>query len=430
MKKLTFFALVFQFDLVFASPSGWVKEFVRSSDGIQAARESSYSAEQLRKQAKSRFFPSVYLEGTYRKQKVPVALGGSSPFFPNKTFDAGVVVEQPVFLGGRIWAGVSQRRILAKIEKQKLRQEKNDQISAFLDLLFEREKASRQRIVIAESSERLKAFVRSTQKKVRLGNAKSFELSQSIANQHSYLPRLESLKTQEKVLLSQVLSLVENPPSKMESSLLSLDEVKIKIKVLESREAKIHPQLIQAEESVELAKSNKNLELGEHYPSLSLRGKWGYRAVDRETLFESESKASELSVAVTIPLFSGLSSVYTRRSKTAEIYAAERKKILAKKNLLVQQTSQRDQLKNLLVQAKHIDKWRVNAQKALSLGLKSYRLGVIDNFQVVNLQQAKEQAETAFVDLLFVLNKTLKSWAIASGEDLEYFYTDENSDNW
>ena len=424
MKNVLILCILFFSSLAQAGVGDWVRGFVGNSEMIQASEQSFRSTVQMKKEAKTKFFPSVSLEGAYIEQEVPAALTGGLNVTPSQIYDAGIVVEQPVFLGGRIWAGVRQRKAQAARAEGVFRGNKNEIISGFLDVLYQRRRSEELMRVLEDSQKRLKDFVRATKKRARLGNARSFELSQAQASEQAYIPRIQNLKLQSSNLTTQLNSLLP-PESQPPGADVFLTAAQIE-KFLKSEaipELERHPEWTQVEQDVEFAEASKSLALGEHYPSLFLKGKWGYRSIEREDLGKSDSEASELSVGVTIPIFSGLSSVYIRRSQQAQVKAAILAKEFKKKSLVASRSSSRQSLETLLQQIKDVDNWRNSASKALREGLKNYRLGVIDNFQVVSLQQGLETAETTYIETLFNLNTALKNWCISHGLDLDSVYT-------
>lgn len=424
--KISWIVLFLTFSsLAHAGVGEWVRGFVGNSEMIQASEQSYRSTVQMRKEAKTKFFPSVSLEGAYIEQEVPAALTGGFNVTPSQIYDAGIVVEQPVFLGGRIWAGVRQRKAQAARAEGIFRGNKNEIISGFLDILYQRKRSEKLIKVLENSRNRLKDFVRATKKRARLGNARSFELSQAQASEQAYIPRIQNLKLQAGNLTIQLNSLLppESQPPVSTDVFLTASQIEKFLKSESVPELEQHPEWTQVEQDVEFAEASKSLALGEHYPSLFLKGKWGYRSIERDDLGKSDSEASELSVGVTIPIFSGLSSVYIRRSQQAQVKAALLAKEFKKKSLVASRNSTRQSLETLLRQIKDVDSWRNSASKALSEGLRNYRLGVIDNFQVVSLQQGLETAETTYIETLFNLNTALKNWCISHGLDLDSVYT-------
>lgn len=426
MKALILVFMYLNFaNVAHADVSDWVNGFIKNSEMIRVSEQSFQSAVQMKKEARTNFFPSVSLEGAYIEQEVPRALTGGFAVSPSQIYDAGIVVEQPVFLGGRIWAGVQQRTAQAARAEGVLRGDRNEIISGFLDILYQKQRSLKIVEVLEESQARLKDFVRATQKRARLGNARSFELSQARASEQAYTPRIQNLKLQVKNLSTRLEGLlpISQQPKSLEGIFLTADAIEKLLKAESVPNLESHPEWTQVEQDLEFAKASKKLALGEHYPSLFVKGKWGYRSIERRDLGRSDSKASELSVGVTIPLFSGLGSLYVRRAQQAQVKAAILAKEFKKKSLLAERQSSQESLLTLLKQVQDVDKWRRSASKALKEGLKNYRLGVIDNFQVVSLQQGLETAETTYIETLFSLNTAWKTWCISHSLDLDKVYT-------
>lgn len=407
-----------------ASVGEWVRQFSNKSEMLQASQQKYQSTVQMKKEAKTKFFPDVYAEGSYTEQEVPSALTGGFNVSPKHIYDAGIVVEQPLFLGGRIWAGVRQRNSQAVKAEAILRDESNDILSNFIDLIFQIQRTKYLVDILQKSRNRLEDFVKATSKRARLGNARSFEYSQARASELSYSPRIQNLNLQLENLNLQLGSLLPEKfqPQGDGAVMLTVEQIK-SLKSRGTPPLEKHPEWTQVQQDVEIAEAAKSLALGEHYPSLFVKGKWGYRSIEKEDIGTSDAKASSVSVGVTIPLFSGLSSVYIRRAQQAQVTASELAKEFKRKSLLADRQSSEKTLESLFSQMQDVTDWRENADKALKEGLKNYRLGVIDNFQVVNLQQGLEAADSTYIETVYNLNVAFKNWCMSHGMDLNEVYS-------
>ena len=74
-----------------------------------------------------------------------------------------------------------------------------------------------------------------------------------------------------------------------------------------------------------MAETQKKMIMGEHLPSLVLNGEMGWSSEKASSLFDSQNKSHSYSVLLTIPIFSGLSSVYAKQSAESKIHVAEKK---------------------------------------------------------------------------------------------------------
>ena len=66
--------------------------------------------------------------------------------------------------------------------------------------------------------------------------------------------------------------------------------------------------------------------------------------------------------------------------------------------------------------------WAKKANKAVDLGLKNYRLGLISNTQVVQLQASRERAALSFASAQRDFHIAYINWNILIGKDIQNAY--------
>ncbi|MCB0392647.1 MAG: TolC family protein, partial [Bdellovibrionales bacterium] len=182
------------------------------------------------------------------------------------------------------------------------------------------------------------------------------------------------------------------------------------------------PDVELAKQKVLMAELEKKINLGEHYPSLSLQGSWGYQAKEQEDLLESRSSNHTVSLNLRIPLFSGLTSLAKRRADEAKILAAKMnlRHLQDQSTMEIKNTEQKFNQAQLVLFANK--KWSQEAQKAINKGLRSYKLGVISSFQVVQLQKGYEGAAMSYWQSLQSYYKEKMAWVVARGIPLKQFF--------
>lgn len=404
-----------------------VEKALKDNPAIEAAYAQYRSTRQSLNEAESAIFPQVSLEGTLVKQDVPPALTGGFDLSPDRIYSGHVVVEQPLFLGGKIWAGMSLREQEVEMARLQFLQQKQESLAQVLEVALNLALAERQLKLLTDSLKAQERFVNITRARLRRGNARQFELNQALANLYSYQTRIQQNATQIKVLKAQLGHLIGEDTEKVdfiwpESAPPSQSATEKPVENWLEYAVLHRPEAMIARVNIELARVQKRLNFGDHLPSLSLRGKWGYSSLDRESFGEEDTKATELAVAISIPIFSGLTSVYQRRADSEKIAAAEKSRESFLRQLKAEVTQYYQELQEAEALLKNARQWSRSASTALKEAMESYRLGLIDNFQVVQLQTGEEAALLAESEALVAHHLAWIHWNQAIGKDIEEVY--------
>ncbi len=159
--------------------------------------------------------------------------------------------------------------------------------------------------------------------------------------------------------------------------------------------------------------------IGQHLPNLAFTGDLFYTATDKSDVFDDSSKSWQMMVTLTIPIFSGLSNIYQRRTLASQQTQLEYSRVNLQNSFTLQQVSSR---KNLETAEQSI----ISGIEALKLAiassneaLRNYRLATIDFLQFLTVQQAYVQAEQSLNASKYSYITALGSYYVASGQDLD-----------
>ncbi|MEE6250156.1 MAG: TolC family protein, partial [Bdellovibrionota bacterium] len=145
-------------------------------------------------------------------------------------------------------------------------------------------------------------------------------------------------------------------------------------------------------------KLNQKIDLGEDNPSIAISASEGYQATESSGLFDESNRSSQIVLSASLPLFSGLSSIYKKRAHSKSIAILERQ-IQEKKRIVAlhyeQMQEELNQKKTLL---KSYERWKSFAKKSLLEAQKSYRIGRINFLQLSQVQQSLDNAESSYWD--------------------------------
>lgn len=373
------------------------QSFLENDPNIKAALQGLQSAQSDYDEAIALAMPKIDMDASYSDQKNPF---GSSFPLEFSSYSSKVKVNQPLYLGGRIWNGIKVKDQAVQLNKLQFSVVVNSSLREFYKAAIRYAKFVKQKSVLSQSFRTQEGFVEITQKKYQRGNAKKFERDQAQAELLAYDSRIRQIQQQIDVAKIHLSLLSGVAVDKIEPKLdFMMPGVSLKpAEYYRSLGLKESVQIKLGEIQKHMAETQKKMIMGEHLPSLVLNGEMGWSSEKASSLFDSQNKSHSYSVLLTIPIFSGLSSVYAKQSAESKIHVAE-KKLAAQQRQTIMEVSQ----SFLEVEAatevfSKTKQWRVLAQSALDDGLKNFRSGIISNFQVVQLQKGQEAAESAYLD--------------------------------
>ena len=105
-----------------------------------------------------------------------------------------------------------------------------------------------------------------------------------------------------------------------------------------------NPKYLMAHKEVKRAEKLKWVDLGPDLPSVDLSGRYGYQSPDQFEMDASEGETYTVQLKLSIPIFSGFSSVYTKRSANSQILFAQKIKNQINKELAANFISSKENL--------------------------------------------------------------------------------------
>lgn len=178
------------------------------------------------------------------------------------------------------------------------------------------------------------------------------------------------------------------------------------------------PELEQNKIEIAQVDDQKRVALGQNLPYLSLQADYLFSSYKRDDLFENTSSSWAATVNLTIPLFSGLSSIYQQ-----QVLNANKSKLEFDRQNIVNTTdlNQVSARKNLETAEQSI----IEGREALRLAVASsdearrmFKLATIDFLQLLTIEQAYVQAEQAFNTYKYNYVAALATYYVNSGQDL------------
>jgi outer membrane protein TolC len=154
---------------------------------------------------------------------------------------------------------------------------------------------------------------------------------------------------------------------------------------------------------IESLQASKRLRLSVNFPSLYFNGSWGRNGTKKSALFDEDYTSWNMGLRLSIPIFSGLSSLYDRRAYSSLIAQSRifEKKLIDQASL--EQVRAEQEITNAITQVTSSEKALVQAKESVTVAERSYRLGTATYLQVSDTQQKLANADLSFSQAQFDL---------------------------
>lgn len=241
------------------------------------------------------------------------------------------------------------------------------------------------------------------------------------------------VKTQLALLASQVASArnqIEIATASLASYLSEPQASKFRIKntmnvpEIKKIDQTVHPakgEILELERNrlaLEKIEDQKSVLLGQSLPSLSLTADYFYNSNKAPDLYSGSSSSWQAQAVLTIPLFSGLSSVYQRRA-----IVSQRAQLELEKNHLQNQTdllqiTSRKSLETAMQTIISGDEALILAQASFDQAKKNYQFATIDFLQYLSVQKDFVLAEQSSSAYKYNYIAALADYYTAHGQDM------------
>jgi outer membrane protein len=199
-----------------------------------------------------------------------------------------------------------------------------------------------------------------------------------------------------------------------------------KISVEEALETaeKNNPGIRSALFKLDEIKANNQISIADDLPYLALTGSSGYKSPDRDHIIDDNSDFYSVGLTLTVPLFSGLSSVAKRREHHEAYYQGERSLDMIRKSVresLDESLSDSRKLYDQLVTMQAIVK---ESRRALDLANAGYNRGIVSSTDIITFQNKRYDTEKRFVKNQYDYLRSVLNIRELLGTDLERVYAE------
>jgi outer membrane protein len=377
---------------------------VERNEDAASQNENVIQAEERYRQAKAALFPAITGIASVARQDTPPA-GTGSAISPAEQRTLRINAIQPIFRGFREWAGIRQQAVLS--ESAKLNRE-----TALRQLYVDVSAAYYQALLAAQDlSDLTKELEANEQRKSELLRFRGLGRSRSteVLSSEAILASLEAQIEQAKSALENsrtTFTLLTGLPA--DSVLTDTETYPAKLAPIDTFLARIElrPDVRSLAKTVESTDESISIARGGHLPSIDLSGNYYFA---RPGVLADVKW--DVMLSLTLPIFQGgaISSQVTQAAsihKQAELALSKGRRVAREEieTLYAAVTSERIQ----------VQKWKKSveaANKSYQAQLRDYRLGIVNNLEVLqeltsaqtaqrSLDRAEIQYRTDYIRLL------------------------------
>ncbi len=379
---------------------------------------------------KAGVFPTIYADASetmnhYAGFTSTTTSSPLSAMFGNQFYKSYIGASQPLYVGGLISSGIALRR---QMEQAQMLQNQSDKQNLVLNLVtayynyaeqYHLAHAATKNVEILRNYDNVIRYYR------KIGRARVIDEMQADVNLLSARAdqnNAESQLKQQLEQLRQLLALPEPPEIAVPTKLVSE-----KVEVLNTIDAVAkamvdNPDILLLKKQRNEIANQKAVDLSQDMPSLYLTGEYGYQSANASMWIDPNNNFSQVMLELKVPLFSGLSSIYKRRSYAEQTESATRALEASQLQIGAQLQSELTELKasyKRLLLAREAD---LIARQALIRGMSDYRRGIATTQDVLDVQTTRYNAEKLFISTHFDYLITLATARKLMGVDLERVY--------
>lgn len=396
-----------------------VSEALRNNYTVRQAREKLVQTRADTSTARSLLFPNLTLSGGIGEYKGAVENSTSVPFDGNayNQYTADLKLSQPIFQYGSLSA-IRAANDDTKIAELNLeiseRTLTNQIIQAFYRVLLN------QRLLdILEKTEVIvRQSLATTEHRLHTGRSQLLDVLQVKTQVALLKPQIEEAKNQLQAAGAQLANYVADPAWSGDILRVKGHLVSLRLADVRPRVDLQHPRLPELELiriQREQVNERKDVTLGKELPTLNLAADYGSLAYTKSDLTSPYTREWSAQLQLTIPLFSGFSSFYERRSYASQDLQLEFKTHDTENNLALQQIQSLKSLESAEASLQSAQEAAELATQSTGEAQRNYRLATIDSVQFLTVNQSSLAALSSLDNIRYQNIVAMANYFVATG---------------
>lgn len=397
---------------------------LRTNGSFLETREKENQTDQLVPAARSALFPNISLQGSIDRQKdasngVAIRNNGNS----YDLYSASARLTQLLFQIGSLSAidSVKKNRDIAGYNTDIARR---DLIKSIIQGYYLVTLNSRNIQTLKEQKKIVTESLQVAERRERIGRGQLLDVLQAktqlalLEGQISTaIDQLEEART----VLASLLGNSESQQFSISDNLKapSIDEVESTI----DREKMRIPEVLKDEVLLDQIADQKRTLWGQNLPYLELLGSYAFTNTKESELFTQPANSWMIGLQLTIPLFSGLSTVYQSRALNSQMLQAQLDKRYQEDQANLQRINNKKNLETARDSIETGESALKLAKDSLKEAKRNYGLATIDYLQYLSVQQQYVQAEQSLNTYKYNYIVALGNYYAATGQEMNRLVT-------
>lgn len=396
-----------------------VDRSMASNPSVIELRQKVEEADHLVHGAWSQAFPN--LQTTFSALRKKDAAGRTSTATQEyNSYDAQLKLTQPLYVGGAFWAGLASTKKEFDIRKLDLEIAERDTTIQVLNAFYSVQLNQRKVDTLKRTEAVEKESLQTADRRFKIGRGQLLDVLQiktQLALLSSKIAQAQRDLDSSLADLTALLSDKSDQPP-FPKGWIDLSKVQALMKKIQDRKLKI-PEIQKTQTQLEQAENKKDVQMAKHWPQLNLVGAMGRTSYNKIDFSSDSTQSWSVGLQLTIPLFSGLSSVYERRSLNSQIQQLESEQSHVQDRIAADE----EKAERALVAAESVIQATQTtlgfARDSVKEAQKNYKLATIDYLQFLSVQQSQLDAELAHDQAEFEYISSLAKYMAASGHPLK-----------
>jgi outer membrane protein len=332
--------------------------------------------------------------------------GTIPPFVFRDTYSTTISLNQPIYYGGALRAGIDLARSTKRMGEYSLEDVRKNVILETQRAFFNFLKSKEMLALMERSLELAEANLRDTKLKMDQGLRSRSDMLRwevQVANERSKLIETENNLALSKINLQNVLGVDFSKQYRIipispeyfswiynRSTELIGEEQESLLKIA-AQAAERHPLTKIASSDVKMKSAQVDVAKSSFKPQVSLNYSYGWRQNDTLALDDYQTWSASLQVSMSI--FNGFGNIWNLKKSQRELKASRETKELAKRNVIVQFIAAFYNVKSALARIEVADIALEQAEENLRIVKDRFDLGMASNIELIDAQVTHTTSE-------------------------------------
>ena len=409
---------------------------VRENPELKATFQKKEEAQANTSRAVSGIFPtlSAFAQAELKQDAAssPAALFGGDPY---NSYGVGLSLEQSIFRGGRLWSGVDTALKREEIAELQYSQKKRDLIEKVIETFYQVLLIDLEVKTHLDQQKIQEDLLKVSKRQLRFGTVRELEPLRIQTKLALLVPRIEQSKNELQLQAATLANLLGKNQTesitvagnlKPSEPLMKLAERYRDLSVAESSlEEKLQAL------AIDEYGASSTFDFAQNYPQVLLNAQIQKLTTAKMELLSDDTTSWNVGLKLSIPLFTGLSSVFERRAiyaKTLELQNQEQK---IKDDAALRRLRANRNLKLALLRINTSEKTLEIAKRSLAVARKDHRLGRATYTPVAEASDSLVAAELdlhqSYFDLIHGLSSVCVAYGLGFDELLSAVHVDSGN---